>query len=303
MDGRARSTQEWAESIGTIARASPSGQDLGLGGLAESVGRALRARSSVSQACHSFGPIATHPLVAGGSADAELVGDMSNGPALTEDSSDEKLATEDGQLRLSMCHESSSSIWSFRHPKPSTRALTLSTTCVGTTSNQREVAAEALWDAARNPQGYVRGAAYRILRARSLGERLEVDFLAMADSDARLAEHATDDVRSWLHHGAASALRLAAASGPVETRLDRREVAQLRFHLGCAQGLRGERRAAEPTLIQGLSETRGLAPCRSFSGVRSVDRRSPSERTLVSLPRAGLILTPGQSQPTSRAWT
>jgi hypothetical protein len=37
-------------------------------------------------------------------------------PTGPEESNDEKLATDSGQRRLSMCHEKSSSIWSLRHP-------------------------------------------------------------------------------------------------------------------------------------------------------------------------------------------
>jgi hypothetical protein len=97
-----------------------------------------------------------------------------------------------------------------------------------------------LWDAARRAEAFVRGAAYRLLRARGLVDRLEADLAAVCDEDVRLSEQGTDDLVRWLKRGAASAkqpsaearARLDQRLSVASSRVDRHVVAELRFHLG-----------------------------------------------------------------------
>jgi hypothetical protein len=95
VNGRARSAEQWTEPIGSIACARSDGQDLGFRSLREPARRTLRPRRSVEQTCPALGPVPAHPLVAGGSADTELLGNMGDGPALAQNSGDKKLAAED----------------------------------------------------------------------------------------------------------------------------------------------------------------------------------------------------------------
>ena len=91
-----------------------------------------------------------------------------------------------------------------------------------------------------SPQAHVRRAAFRLLRRRSPHERLEANFLGMADMEERLQRDAYMDLKSWLQRGAASwpradletRRRLDRALTSVEPRLDRHAVEEIRFHAG-----------------------------------------------------------------------
>ncbi len=75
-------------------------------------GTAQGSRGTIDEARAALAPVARDPLVAGGPADAELLGDVRDGPAGL-DAGDQQLAAEDGQPGSRMCHESPPSIWSF----------------------------------------------------------------------------------------------------------------------------------------------------------------------------------------------
>lgn len=87
---------------------------------------------------------------------------------------------------------------------------------------------------------HVRRAAFRLLRRRSPHERLEANFLGLADPEERLRQDADTDLKSWLHQGAASApradlstrLKLDHELTRVERSMDGKVVGMIRFHAG-----------------------------------------------------------------------
>ena len=87
---------------------------------------------------------------------------------------------------------------------------------------------------------HIRRAGLRVLRRRSDHERLDADFIALTDGDEGLRRDASQDLRSWLRRGAASApradlgvrRRLARRLAAVESSLDAGVVEKLRFHAG-----------------------------------------------------------------------
>ena len=89
----------------------------------------MRSTRSIEKARLALDSIPSDPLVCRGSADTELLGDVGGGPTFPENTSDDQSATEDGQFRPRMCHESPPSAWRLEHPKPKSRTLVLSTTC------------------------------------------------------------------------------------------------------------------------------------------------------------------------------
>jgi hypothetical protein len=99
---------------------------------------------------------------------------------------------------------------------------------------------QTLWQLTRDDQSYVRGAAYRLLRARTLVDRIESDLVAARDAEAALSDEARGDLRGWLQRKASSTprpdgvarTRLATQLEASAGRLDRSVVEQLRFHLG-----------------------------------------------------------------------
>ena len=66
----------------------------------------MGSRAAVLEAWQSVGAIATDPLVAGRSADAQLLGHRGHRPAVDHDPLDQELATEDAETRFRMGHES-----------------------------------------------------------------------------------------------------------------------------------------------------------------------------------------------------
>src|SRR5439155_24497498 len=91
-----------------------------------------RTRAPVEEARLALGPIPPDPLVRGRSADPELLGDVRCRPA-SGDPSNQELSAEDAQPRSRISHARALFFGGDRHPNRSTRALVLSTTCVGIT--------------------------------------------------------------------------------------------------------------------------------------------------------------------------
>jgi hypothetical protein len=117
VDRRAWAAQERPESIRAVSSALSGGQDLLFGRLGEPARRTPRPRRSIEQPNLTFGSITADPLVGGGLADPELFGHMSHRPTLAHNAGHQELATENGQFRLRMCHESPPSAWSFLTPQ------------------------------------------------------------------------------------------------------------------------------------------------------------------------------------------
>lgn len=109
MDGRGWSTEEWPEPVGPIPPGRSRGEDLGFGGIAQTTGRTMRSRRAIQEPVLALGPISADPLVRGRSADPELLGHVSDGPAQCHPPHQE-LATEDAQSRSRMSHESPLSV-------------------------------------------------------------------------------------------------------------------------------------------------------------------------------------------------
>ena len=92
--------------------------------------------------------------------------------------------------------------------------------------------------AIRSVQPHVRRAGYRLLRRRSDQERLEADFIALADTDDGILLEARADLNSWLRRRAARAPRgdlatrqlLASLLTTVDQKLDPSVVERSRFH-------------------------------------------------------------------------
>jgi hypothetical protein len=83
--------------------------------------------AAVLEPGQALGPIAADPLVAGGPADPELLGDGRHRPAVDHHPLHQELPTEDTETRTRMCHESLRPVWV---PTPHTvpRGSRLSTT-------------------------------------------------------------------------------------------------------------------------------------------------------------------------------
>jgi hypothetical protein len=71
----------------------------------------MRPGAPVLEAGQAVGPIAADPLVAGRSADPELIGDRGHRPTVDQDALDQELPTEDAETRSRMCHESLRPMW------------------------------------------------------------------------------------------------------------------------------------------------------------------------------------------------
>ena len=88
-----------------------------------------------------------------------------------------------------------------------------------------------------------RRAAYRLMRRRSDSERLEADFMALADTDEHVRWDALADLGTWLHRKAASARRgdlgtrqrLSRLLDTVEPRVPPDTARLIRFHAGLRQ--------------------------------------------------------------------
>ena len=93
---------------------------------------------------------------------------------------------------------------------------------------------------AEAPDSHNRRAAYRLLRRRTMSERVEADLIALADDDPANQRDALADLRSWLSKAAASApradlvtrRRLSHRLELVERQLGSDVAKQTRFHAG-----------------------------------------------------------------------
>jgi hypothetical protein len=104
----------------------------------------------------------------------------------------------------------------------------------------RLLSESVLEDADRSPLAHTRAAAFRLLRQRSRAERLEADFLALADADEAIRAKGRLDLSNWLSRGASTARRgtletrrrLSALLEPVSATIDPKTLAAIRFHGG-----------------------------------------------------------------------
>src|SRR5689334_8754790 len=101
----------------------------------------MRPGAAIEQPGLALGPITANPLVRGRPADSELLGNVRHRPACG-DPSHEELSAEDAQPRSRMSHARALSSVGVRHPNRSTRALVLSTMCLGTTPRPSGLARE-----------------------------------------------------------------------------------------------------------------------------------------------------------------
>jgi hypothetical protein len=121
VDGRARMTRERRQARRAVAApgAGPDDRGRDLGG--RPARRAVRPRAAILDPGKAVGPIAAHPLVAGGAADAELFGDRRHRPAVDEDPLHQQLTAEDAETRTRMCHESLRPVWVANTPNRARR--------------------------------------------------------------------------------------------------------------------------------------------------------------------------------------
>jgi hypothetical protein len=124
---RPRMAQERAQAMGADAEPTPRDEDAANLALGQRPGPAERSGGAILEACRAFGPVPAQPLVRGGPADPDHFGSGRRRPAFDQDPVDQELAAERREPGRTMEHESPPSDWSFDNPKPSTRALTLST--------------------------------------------------------------------------------------------------------------------------------------------------------------------------------
>ena len=97
-----------------------------------------------------------------------------------------------------------------------------------------------LGETCRSPLAHTRAATFRLLRRRSSAERLEGDFLALADIDQAIRAKGQLDLSNWLDRGAATARRgtletrrrLSDLLEPVVGTIDPKRLALILFHAG-----------------------------------------------------------------------
>jgi len=125
---RARVTQQRSEAVGADPQPTAQAQNAAHVAIGQRARPAHRSCRTVLESGQALGAIAAQPLVGGGATDAHGLGRDGRCPAFNQDPLDQQPPSEGRQLGGTMEHESPPSVWSFNNPKPSTRALNLSTT-------------------------------------------------------------------------------------------------------------------------------------------------------------------------------
>ena len=124
---RAGMTQQRAQAMRTDTQPSPCDEDPADLALGQRPRPAARSRRAVVETSRALFAVSAQPLVRGRPAHPEHLGRSCRRPALDQDPINQQPSAERRQLGRTMKHESPPSDWSFDNPKPSTRALTLST--------------------------------------------------------------------------------------------------------------------------------------------------------------------------------
>jgi hypothetical protein len=128
IHGRARMAKQRPKPIRSDAHPTPGEEDPRDRPIGQGSGSPTRPAGAVFEPGEAVRSVPPEPLVRRGSADPDSFRRHRGRPPVGDDPLDEEPSAERRQLGRTMEHESPPSVRSFDNPKPSTRALSLSTT-------------------------------------------------------------------------------------------------------------------------------------------------------------------------------